>query len=242
MISFFKDSFQPPMLPRSVAAAIAAIISTVACAQKPAAQAATLDTSKPAVADSGLVRADKARIQGSETAKVWLVMASDFQCPFCREFHDGPYQQILKTYVATGRVRVAYVNHPMAAHSHAVQAAEAAMCAGMQDKFWPMHDKLFATQDAWSPIASPAAMFDSLATSLQLQMPDWRSCVSTHRTLPMIEADNARTSRAGVDGTPSFFIDNKLAVIGAAPYDDFRVALDSALAHAGPPTGSDQRP
>jgi protein-disulfide isomerase len=215
---------------------LAALVVASACARQPAAQA-TLDTSRAAV-DSSLARADRSRIQGSPNAKVWMVMASDFQCPFCKEFHDQTYKRLMSEYVATGKVRVAFLNHPGSMHPYAVVAAEAAMCAGMQDKFWQMHDSLFATQDKWAASANPVPVFDSLATSLQLKMSDWRDCMTSHRARPMIDADHARSTRRGVSGTRSFFIADKLAVVGAAPYADFKAALDSALAHAGPPTAS----
>src|SRR3954465_10516777 len=77
-------------------------VIVAACAKQPPAQSAALDTSKPAAVDSALTRADKARIQGAESAKVWLVMASDFECPFCKQFHDETYKQILADYVVPG--------------------------------------------------------------------------------------------------------------------------------------------
>ena len=205
------------------------------CAQQPPAQTATLDTAKVAAVDSSLIRADKARIQGSENATVWLVMASDFQCPFCKQFHDGAYKQIFTDYVATGKVRLAYLNHPMAAHPHAVVAAEAAMCSGMQSKFWEMHDSLFSSQDRWTMSPNPVPLFDSLAAGLHLQMTDWRSCMSSHKSRPMIDADNARTKAGGVTGTPTFFIANKVSIVGAQPYREFRDSLDAALMRAGAP-------
>ena len=122
-------------------------------------------------------------------------------------------------------------------HVHGVVSAEAAMCAAMQDRFWPMHDALFTTQDHWAQLKDPLPVFDSLATSLQLRMADWRSCMTSHKTRPLIDSDNAKSIAAGVDGTPTFFIANKLAVKGLAPYATYRAALDSALAQAGPPSG-----
>jgi protein-disulfide isomerase len=235
LVRFFASPF-PPMSSR-LYAFLAACVLGAACAKQPPAQSAALDTSKPAV-DSSLARADKARIQGSENAKVWLVIASDFQCPFCKAFHDDTYKRILTDYVATGKIRVAYLNHPSSMHQFAVISAEAAMCAAMQDKFWQMHDALFVSQDRWAATADPVPVFDSLATSLRLNMPDWRGCMSSHKTRPMVDADHARSQASGVGGTPSFFIANKLAVVGAEPYPTFKAALDSALAHAGPPTGS----
>jgi protein-disulfide isomerase len=222
-----------------------------ACSQKQApAKAAAPDSLKavPASAaasqptDSALLRADKARIQGSENAKVWLIVASDFQCPYCKQFHDQAYQSIVKDYVNTGKIRLAYLNHPGSSHVYGVISAEAAMCAAIQDRFWPMHDALFATQEHWEQLPDPKPVFDSLATSLQLQMPDWRECMTSHQTRPMIDADHAKSVAGGVDGTPSFFIGGKLAVKGVAPYRTYRAALDSALAQAGPPGGGGSHP
>ncbi len=227
---------------------VACTCLTVACGTQQPVPGAKLDSTKAASApatpapDTSLLRADRARIQGAERAKVWLVSASDFQCPYCRDFHDAAYKQILKDYVATGKVRVAFLNRPGSMHVHAVVSAEAAMCAAMQDRFWPMHDGLFAAQDHWVALTDPRPVFDSLATSLGLGMTEWRACMSSHQTRPLIDSDRAKAKASGVDGTPSFFIANKLAIIGAEPYATFRAALDSALAHAppSPPSGGGQ--
>jgi len=247
IVSFFGN-LKPSMSLRSPLALVASAFVVAACSkQQPPAQTAMLDTSKAARAaaavasDTGLQRADKARIQGSESAKVWLVIASDFQCPYCKAFHNDAYKQILKDYVVPGKIRVAYLNHPGSMHVYGVVSAEAAMCAAMQDRFWPMHDGLFTTQDHWAQLQDPQPVFDSLATSLQLRMADWRSCMTSHKTLPMIASDNAKSIAAGVDGTPTFFIGN-IVVKGLEPYATYRVALDSALALAGPPSGGGQHP
>lgn len=208
------------------------------CAAKPDAPAETpvaSSTTTPAsrdAQDSSLVRADRARIKGSESARVWFVMSSDFQCPYCREFHDKTWRSIEKDYVATGKIRVAFLNHPMPFHPFAVPAAEAAMCAGKQDRFYPMHDGIFATQERWAKSGNPQPVFDSLATSLGLRMDDWRGCVSTRATRAMVEADLERSKRGGVKGTPSFFIGDQLAIEGVAPYAEFKKALDAAIAQA----------
>jgi protein-disulfide isomerase len=229
---------------------VACAALTTACGKQQPVPGAMLDTTKSAAVtatvapDTSLLRADRARIQGSPNAQVWLVMASDFQCPFCKEFHDGAYPQILKDFVAPGKLRIAFLNHPGSMHAHAVVSAEAAMCAAMQDRFWPMHDALFTTQDHWGALTDPKPVFDSLATSLSLGMADWRACMSAHTTRPLIESDHAKSRAGGVSATPSFFIANKLAIVGAEPYTTFRAALDSALAHAPPrpPSGGGQRP
>jgi protein-disulfide isomerase len=199
----------------------------------PAADGSANKATATGATDPLLAKADKARIMGSETAKLWLLESSDFQCPFCKQFHDETWPQINKEYVATGKVRFAFVNHPMPFHQFAIPAAEAALCAAEQDQFWPMHDALYATQDNWTKRPVPQPVFDSLATSLKLDMGAWRSCVSTHHTRPIIDSDLLKSKQGGVNGTPSFFIGDQMAIEGAQPYAEFKKAIDAALARAG---------
>lgn len=181
--------------------------------------------------DSISVLADRGRVQGSPTAPVWLVESSDFQCPFCKVFHDSTYPSIVRDYVSTGKIRMAYLNYPLNIHPNAKPAAEAAMCASVQGKFWPMHDALFATQERWAAMRDASALYDSLATSLGVNMGEWRTCVSEHLTLPLIEADAERSQRAGARSTPTFFVGDAL-IAGAQPYAEFREAIERALARA----------
>jgi len=177
--------------------------------------------------DSNITRADLARIQGSPTAPVWVIEVSDFQCPYCKQWHDQTYPALRDELVRTGKVRLAYVNFPLSIHAHAFPAAEAAMCAGAQDKFWQMHDALFASQARWENIGTPGTVFDSLAQSTGVDMKRWRQCVSAGTMRPLIEADHDRASRAGASATPSFMIGDKL-LTGAQPLAALQQAIDSA--------------
>lgn len=181
--------------------------------------------------DSISDRADRGRIQGDPNARVWIVEASDFQCPFCKSFHDETYPQILRDYVKPGKVRIAYLNFPLGMHPHAEQAAEAAMCASVQDRFWQMHDSLFASQPRWAERADATPVFDSLAAEVGVDTSTWHRCTQTHATRALIEADKARSAANGVNSTPSFFIGSQL-IAGAQPYANFKAAIDSALAKA----------
>jgi protein-disulfide isomerase len=182
--------------------------------------------------DSISKTADKARIRGAETAQVWLVEISDFQCPFCKEWHDKSFATIDRDYVKTGKIRVAYLNFPLSRiHPNAQAAAEAAMCAGVQGKFWELHESLFQTQEKWAPLKSPLAAFDSLARAAGVEPKAWNSCMTTHATARLIEADRDRSSKAGVESTPTFFVGDR-ALAGAYPVDTFRVAIEQALAKA----------
>src|SRR6202162_2194625 len=157
----------------------------------------TLVSSATAAKDSDGVRADLARIQGSPNAPVWVIEVSDFQCPFCKQWHDETYPVLRDEFVRTGKVRLAYVNFPLAQHQYAWPAAESAMCTGAQGKFWEMHDALFTTQTKWEAMSSPAVMFDSLAQANGLDMKRWRDCVVSGEMKPLIEADHDRAAKAG---------------------------------------------
>jgi protein-disulfide isomerase len=182
--------------------------------------------------DSVSTAADRGRIRGAESAPIWLVEVSDFQCPYCKQWHDQSFAAIDREYVQTGKVRLAYLNFPLSSiHKNARAAAEAAMCASVQGKFWQLHDSLFDTQERWSEADNPVSTFDSLAVAAGVAAPAWRQCMSSHATGPLIDADHDRSSRAGVQSTPTFFVgDRQLA--GAYPVDSFRVAIEAAIAKA----------
>ena len=187
----------------------------------------TTVVAKPATPDTNLTRADLARIQGSASAPVWVIEVSDFQCPYCKQWHDQTYPALRDQYVKTGKIRLAYVNFPLESHVHAWPAAESAMCAGAQGKFWEMHDALFDTQNHWESPGSPTTVFDSLAQAKGLDMKRWRDCVKSGIMKPLIEADHDRASRAGASATPSFLIGSKI-LTGAQPIEELRKAIDSA--------------
>jgi protein-disulfide isomerase len=178
--------------------------------------------------DSDGVKADLARIQGSPSAPVWVIEVSDFQCPFCKQWHDETYATLRDEFVRTGKVRLAYVNFPLAQHQYAWPAAESAMCAGAQGKFWEMHDALFNTQSKWEALASPATFFDSLARAQGVDTARWRQCVQSGKMKSWIQADHDRAQTAGAASTPSFIIGDKI-LVGAQPITELRSAIDSAL-------------
>jgi protein-disulfide isomerase len=192
----------------------------------PAAAAAPLD---PRVAV-----ADTARIQGNPAAKVWLVMASDFQCPACKHWHDTYAAEIMRDYVASGKVRFAYINFPLDQHLNARPASEAAMCAAAQGKFWGVHDRIFATQDEWAQTGDPIPHFRKIMTETGVDTAAWNNCLVEHVMVPLIDGDQARGRTGGVDQTPYFFIGER-KVGGAIPADRMRPLLDAALAQAGTP-------
>jgi protein-disulfide isomerase len=183
--------------------------------------------SMTAAEDSVSKRADRGRILGDTTATLWVIMASDFQCPYCKQWHDARFSQLMQNYVAKGRIRLGFVNYPLSQHQNAVPAAEAAMCASAQNKFLPMHEALFASQPKWENVSKPVPMFDSLAAGIGVNMPAYRECMSEHLALPLIEADHDRWATAGIRSTPTFFVGRKMLEGADA---DVGAAIDAALA------------
>jgi protein-disulfide isomerase len=184
--------------------------------------AAGYDTALLAAADAG-------RILGSASARVYLLMVSDFQCPYCAMFHDSTYADVKRAYVDNGKVRLAYMNLPLPTHDNAWPAAEAAMCASAQGKFWPMHDSIFGSQARWASIASPDTMFARQAQATGVDTARYGRCVRTHATRPLIQADADRVSNTGVRSTPTFIVGDSV-IPGAYPFPVFQRVLDAVLA------------
>lgn len=229
----------PPRLRAHRALAAAALILSAACSaaeSAPATQTGRAPGETPApdsAREALLARADLGRIKGAESAPIWLVVISDFECPFCKRWHDETAPRLEREYVQGGRLRIAYLNFPIQSHRNAQPAHEFAMCAAEQGQFWPAADALFATQALWKRRSDAVAYFDSLATTLPLDLPRLRGCIREGALRPLIETDYRRSVRIGIGSTPSFLIGNQ-AIIGAQPYEAFARAIDAALAAAKP--------
>lgn len=224
---------------------ITATLATTACGQSRGggAQAAASSLSP----DSLEARANRGRMKGADSAQVTIIELSDFQCPYCRDFSTTTYRQIDSAYIQTGKARLLYINLPLSSHRQAFTAAEAAMCAGVQGKFWPMHDRLFATQREWNGQADAGQRFERFAQELRLNMADWRDCTANDRTASIIVADAMQAAEARINGTPTFILNSRngqRALTGAVPFDQFAREMDALLAGpaAAPPAAAPQTP
>ncbi len=175
--------------------------------------------------DSLLGLADAARIQGSASAPIWVVEVSDFQCPFCKTWHDSVYDAFRREFVTPGTVRFAYINYPLPTHANAMPAAEAAMCAGVQGKFWEMHDGLFERQHDWAHVPNAVAIFDTVARSKGIDVAAMRQCIESGAIRALITADVDRAQETGVQGTPSFLIGGDVLLRGMQPLENLRRAI-----------------
>ncbi len=183
------------------------------------------------LADSVTIqRADRGRLMGREDA-MWVVMISDFQCPYCKQWHDSSMANLKRDYIDAGKIRLAYLHLPLSIHRHARAQAEASMCAAVQDKFWAYADGLFREQRAFQPVDNPTSKLDAIARDVSLDMPSFTRCRRSDAIRMLVENDERQASQARVQSTPSFLVGDFL-VQGALPYKDFRRAIDTALAVA----------
>jgi protein-disulfide isomerase len=196
----------------------------------------------PATADSILVaRADQARIMGDSAAPVWVVIVSDFQCPYCKTWHDSVYPAVRREFVDPGRVRLAYLHLPLPQHQHAQATAELAMCAGAQGRFWEMHDLIFETQREWAPLPAGTDYFRSLASRVAVDTAHLARCMDAGTMRSIVRGDYARAGGAGVRSTPSFFVGDR-TLTGVIPIDSFRTAIAEAMRRGPARSGTTGNP
>ena len=167
------------------------------------------------------------RTKGSATAPVTVYEMSDFQCPFCKRHVDQTFPALEKEYVATGKVRWIFINLPLTQlHPNAVAAAEFAMCAAREGKFWPAHDLLYRRQEIWAPLKNPAVFLISLTDSLKLPKAKVSACLEKAETRGEVQKDAEGAVKAGAQSTPTFYIEGGL-LTGAWPPEVWRPILDS---------------
>jgi protein-disulfide isomerase len=162
--------------------------------------------------------------RGPKNAPLTVVVFSDFQCPFCSRVEPS-ITQLERDY--PGKVRVVWKNFALDFHQNAKPAANAAHAAGEQGKFWEMHGKLFANQQA---LDRPA--LDKYAQELGLDMAKFRAAVDGKKYDPVVEQDMKMGASVGVTGTPATFINGRM-ISGALPYDTFKKIAEQELAKKG---------
>jgi protein-disulfide isomerase len=172
-----------------------------------------------------------ARSKGASNAPVTVYEMADFQCPACRMFTVTVLPTIDSEFVQTGKVRWVFINLPLTSiHPNAVAAAEVAMCAARQGRFWPTHDALYLKQDDWAKLAEPRNTLVKIAQRAGVDRTKLLGCLNEGSTRKEIELDAQRAARSGARATPSFYIEGGL--LEGAPYtpDPMRQLLDSIYA------------
>lgn len=177
---------------------------------------------------------------GDADAPITLIEFSDYQCPYCRRHSLTALPALKERYVATGKIKYVMQEFPIESiHPFAFKASEAALCAGEQDAYWAMHDRIFD-----NPKRLRQRDLLRHAEALGLDVDDLEECLEEDRFAAQIRKSLALGTSLGVRGTPSFFVaitdrqDPRKAeaiqfIRGAVPLGEFTRAIDAALAHAG---------
>jgi protein-disulfide isomerase len=142
-----------------------------------------------------------APFKGPENARVTIVEFSDFQCPYCAKA-AGEAAQVVQKFPKD--VKLVFKQYPLEDHSQAALAAEASLAAQAQGKFWPLHDKMYANFRQIS-----RANILVWAGEVGLDMNRFRADLDAHKFAAKVHAEEQEGEAAGVDGTPTFFINGK---------------------------------
>jgi protein-disulfide isomerase len=174
----------------------------------------------PAPAPVANINIDGAPVKGPKNAPITIVAFSDFQCPFCSRVVPT-LKELEKQY--EGKVRVAFKHQPLPFHNNARIAANASMAANEQGKFWEMHDKMFANQQALDRDA-----LERYAGELKLDMGKFKAALDSNKFDAQISKDSSEGAQIGANGTPTFFINGR-QLVGAQPIESFKAIIDEEL-------------
>jgi protein-disulfide isomerase len=199
---------------------------------RPVGDIATADqTERPMVADNAM---------GDPNAPIKIEEFSDYQCPFCARFSEDTEKQIVDTYVANGTVYFVYRSFGNFIGPESKAAAEAAYCAGDQNKYWEYHDLLFANQTGENVGAYTDRRLQAFAETLKLDMGAFNDCFNSGKYSDRVDQDRADGVAAGVTGTPAFLLtytvngeEKSRFISGALPFADFQTEIEGALAEMG---------
>ncbi len=175
-----------------------------------------------------------AAIKGGPTARVGMVVFSDFECPYCGTFARTIGAELDRRYVDSGTVLIAFRHKPLTAiHANALMAAKATHCATRGGKFWPFHDLLFSRQQILS-----SDEIRRLGRKLNLDT-SWDQCLESDAASDAVASDIADANSLGVTGTPAFLIGPVVGgqrikvtatVAGVEPLESYTRIFDNLLA------------
>ena len=175
---------------------------------------------------SGRSTTKSVHIRGNPDAPVTLEEFGDFECPSCKNVATF-LDQVIKEYHP--HVREIFRNFPLAMHQHAREAALAAEAAGLQGRFWEMHDMLFREQAVWSSATDAEMLFDTYAETLGLDLNQFRKDLKSDKVRERIESDQARAKSLGVKVAPTLFIDKRVVETKDGTPEKVHTLIDEAV-------------
>ena len=168
-----------------------------------------------------------AHVRGNPDAPVTLEEFADFQCPPCGSF-AGFTEQLLKEY--DSRLRIVFRHFPLTAHEHAREASLAAEAAGIQGRFWEMHDVLYREQAAWSKAPNARELFESYAGTIGLNVDQFKKDMDGEQAKARVDADYVRGESLGIKLTPTLYINGQPVDPKDKNPEGVRAAINAVLA------------
>jgi protein-disulfide isomerase len=205
------------------------VTSPLAATPTPAASSSSASPSSRQVTEPG---AEPPHARGDATAPVTLEEFGDFQCPPCGLLH--PILKQLESEFGPRRLRVIFRQFPLApSHAHALNAARASEAAGLQGRFWEMHDVIFENQNAWKDAADARPIFEGYAQKIGLDLEMYRRDIGSQVVERRIFLDGKRGHALGVTGTPTVFLNGREVPFTSLPADKLRMLINNELIAAG---------
>jgi protein-disulfide isomerase len=164
-----------------------------------------------------------------EESVVWVVEFSDFGCIYCARFHTETYPELYREFVTAGEVAWKYVPVTIAGFPNADVAAQAGICAGLQDNFAPLRDRLFEEREAWMSAENAGPLMQGYARDVGLDEGSFIQCLTGTEAREKLEEANRVARQIGVSGTPTFIV-HGFPVQGAPPLDAFQEVLRDLVA------------
>lgn len=169
-------------------------------------------------------------VLGASNAPVTLIEYGDYQCPFCARFFKDTEGKLRDEYIKTGKVKMAFRDFQFLG-PESTAAAEAALCAKDQGKFWEFHDAIYNEElkDGKENNGNLSkAFFVKTANGLGLNAGQFSSCVDGNKHADQIEKDRAGANAVGANSTPTIFINGE-KIQGALPYEQFKAVIERKL-------------
>lgn len=165
---------------------------------------------------------------GKGTTGVTLLEFGDFQCPACARYYPL-VKQVEKKY--NDQIIFQFRHFPLVQiHDKAMIAHRSAEAAGLQDKFWQMHDLLYERQDIWSQSSNPTGVMEDYATELGLNVDKFKADFASPEVNDIITADTKLGQDIGISGTPTFVLDGKKIEELPKDIESFSKLIDQAIA------------
>lgn len=175
--------------------------------------------------------------KGSDSAPVWIVELADFGCGYCAKFASETMPALDSLFTSKGKLSWRYVPFVLGSFPNARQAAEGAVCAARQGRFWQMHDRLYEKRKEWMGSSNAVITIARLAREAGVNAAQYGACVRGRDAAAEVVRNDALARALMVRGTPTFVINGEV-VPGSLPRDVFVKGIEAVYKAATTRAGS----